>query len=73
MKTIRIHRDDLVEILEMVDDLNPAGAPKLGAGYVEITEGGSSGLGAVLSAAVGVEIDGYFGTFTKTIIDEEAW
>lgn len=73
MTKIRIHRDDLAEILELVDQLNPVGVPKLGAGYVEICQDCSSGIGSILSANVSVEIDGHYGTFTKTIIDEEAW
>lgn len=73
MTKIRIHRDDLVEILELVDQLNPASAPKIGAGYIEICQDCSSGIGSILSAHVPVEIDGHYGTFSKTIIDEDAW
>lgn len=73
MTKIRIHRDDLVKILELVDQLNPASDREFGTGYIEICQDCSSGVGSVLSAHVPVEIKGHYGTFTKTIIDEDAW
>ena len=73
MQTIRLHRDDLEAILKIVDQLNPADSTRLAAGMVTITEDASSGIGSIVEIEVPVDINGMWGTFKKTIVDESSW
>ena len=73
MNQIRLHRDDLAKVLEIVDKLNPADDSKIAAGWVTITEDNSSGIGSILEMEIPVCIDGEYGTFKKTIVDESSW
>ena len=73
MNTIRLHRDDLETIIKIVDQLNPADSTRLAGGFVTITSDGSSGIGDIVEIEVPVDINGLYGTFKKTIIDESRW
>jgi hypothetical protein len=68
-----MHRDDLEEILNIVDQLNPSNDTRLAAGMVTITCDNSSGIGSVIEMEVPVDINGLYGTFKKTIVDESNW
>lgn len=73
MGSVHLHRDDLEAILKIVDELNPADDTRLAAGMVTITEDNSSGIGPVIDIEVPVDINGLYGTFKKTIVDEGSW
>ena len=72
MKEIRLHRDDLEQILKIVDQLNPPGE-KLGSGMVVITEDNSSGIGSIVTMKCAIDINGLEGWFVKEIVDESSW
>jgi hypothetical protein len=78
MNEITLHRDDLEEILRLVDNLNPAHrdvlhGEKLGSGYVTIYSDQSSGIGQLVDAEVDVDLNGFRGKFKQRIVDESSW
>lgn len=73
MQEITLHRDDLETILKMVDQINPADATKLAAGYVTIYCDQSSGIGSIIEAEVDVDLNGMRGKFKQTIVDDSSW
>jgi hypothetical protein len=73
MMKVTLHRDDLQKILELVDKLNPADTNRLCAGFVTINVDSSSGIGSIIEAEVQVEVDGEYGVFRKSIVDESSW
>lgn len=73
MNEITLHRDDLVTILQLVDQLNPANDTRLSSGYVTIYQDNSSGIGTTIEAEVDLEINGLRGKFKRSIVDESSW
>ena len=71
---LHLHRDDLVKMIELIDELNPVDTLRLQAGLVKINYDNSSGIGAIITASVPHEYGkGKFGELTVTIADESSW
>ena len=73
MMEITLHRDDLEKILKLVDQLNPDQGLRVYGGYVTIYSEQSSGIGQLIDAEVDVELNGLFGKFKQSIVDESSW
>lgn len=63
--SITLDRDELLEIVELVQ--------KLESGGVTITIESQNEIGRVLTASVFYKIDNIFGQFKATITDESDW
>ena len=67
MKTIYLHRDDLIAIQKFMDAFPDKE-------FVEVTADSSSGIGTILTATIkGVEVNGNLVDVSKTIVDESSW
>lgn len=74
MAEIYLHRDQLVELIEFIDKINPDGTLKLQAGSVKISYDNSSGIGAIIKATCPHEYEtGKWADLTITIQDESSW
>ena len=74
MKTIYLHRDDLVQLIEFIDKINPDGTLRLSAGTVKIDYDATSGIGATIKATCPHEYEeGKWADLTITIQDESSW
>ena len=74
MTEIYLHRDDLVKIIELIDEVNPEGTLRLQAGIVKIEYDNSSGIGAEVHASVPMEYKaGKFGDLRVRISSVENW
>jgi len=72
-QSIRLHRDDLETILKHVDRFNPADDMKLAAGYVTINYESTNGIGSIIDIDLPVDMNGVYGVFNITIVDEGSW
>ena len=67
MKTIYLHRDDLIAIQKFMDAFPDKE-------FVEVTADSSSGIGTILTATIkGVDVNGNLVDVSKTIVDESSW
>lgn len=66
------HRE-LLELLNIVETMNPPDTTMLAAGRVTITVDNSSGIGSILKASVPVKQGDRWGEWTTTITDESSW
>lgn len=66
------HRE-LMELLNIVETMNPPDTLQLGAGTVTITMDNSSGIGSILKASVPVMQGDRWGDWITTITDERHW
>lgn len=73
MKQISLTHRELIEILELVENLNPPETMRLAAGRVTITTDDSSGIGTVVKATIPIQQGDRWGDFTTTITDESSW
>lgn len=67
MNSIVLHRDDLLEIINIIDSLKPASES------ATIICDNSSGIGQIVEAVVYIDLNGLKGSFRKTIVDETSW
>ena len=73
MQTIHLHREDLVELLRLIDEINPEDSGKLGSGMVTVNCDSSSGIGSIITAELPVLLGDTRGTFVAVISDESNW
>jgi hypothetical protein len=66
------HRE-LLELLNIVEEMNPPDTMMLAAGTVSITVDNSSGIGSILKASVPVKQGDRWGEWTTVITDESSW
>jgi len=72
-QSIKLHRDDLETILKHVDRFNPADDMKLTAGCVTINSESVGGIGDIVDIDIPMDMNGVYGTFNITIVDEGSW
>jgi hypothetical protein len=72
-QSITLHRDDLETILKHVDRFNPADDLMLAAGCVTINHDNSSGIGSIIDIDIPMNLNGVYGTFNISIVDEKSW
>jgi hypothetical protein len=73
MNVIKLHVDELEALVALVNELNPADQPKLGAGFVTIRVDNSSGIGSIVTATIPMTCGNYHGEFTTEISGVEKW
>jgi hypothetical protein len=73
MKEVTLHADDLETLLALINELNPANQPKLGAGSVTIRVDNSSGIGSIVTATIPMTCGNYHGEFTTEISGVDDW
>jgi hypothetical protein len=66
------HRE-LVELLEIVETMNPPDTLMLSAGTVKITSEASNGIGSILRATVPLQVGERWGEWTTNITDQRHW
>lgn len=67
MNSIVLHRDDLLEIIKLIDSLKPVSES------ATVMCDSSSGIGQIVEAVVYIDLNGLKGSFRKTIVDETSW
>jgi hypothetical protein len=70
---ITLTHKELLELLNIVEEMNPPDTMMLAAGRVTITVDNSSGIGSILKATVPVKQGDRWGEWTTTISDESSW
>lgn len=71
---IYLHREELLQIIEFIDKVNPDKTLKPHSGKVKITYDASSGIGAIITATCRQEyLPGQFGDLTISISEVENW
>jgi hypothetical protein len=73
MNEIRLSHRELVDLLEIVETINPADTLMLAAGTIKVSIDNSSGFGSILKATIPVKIGDRWGEWTTTITDESYW
>ena len=74
MTEIYLHRDDLLKIVELIDEVNPDGTLKLQAGSARIEYHSESGIGSEVYAIVPHEYaPGKYGDLKVRIRGVESW
>jgi hypothetical protein len=73
MNEITLHHRELVELIRIVEELNPPDTLMLGAGTIKVCVDNSSGIGSIVSATVPVKQGDRWGDWTTTITDESSW
>ncbi len=73
MKELTLTHRELLELLNIVETMNPPDTLHLGAGTVTITMDNSSGIGSILKASVPVKVGDRWGDWTTTITNESHW
>ena len=68
INSIRLSRDDLQKIIDLVDQLNDGMGDS-----VTIISDNSSGIGQVIEIECPIVYNGIQGVFRKTIVDESSW
>lgn len=67
MNKVTLHKDDFKSIQKFMDSFPHA------ADYIEIEVDSSSGIGSIVTVMVKTTVNGHFGEFKKTIVDESSW
>jgi hypothetical protein len=70
---VTLHRDDIVNILNLIDKVNPVSDNTIGSGCVMLHVDQSSGIGAIVTAELPATVNGLKGTFRQKIMDESSW
>jgi hypothetical protein len=70
---ITLTHKELLELLNIVETMNPPDTMMLAAGTVTITVDNSSGIGSILKATVPVKQGDRWGEWTTIISDESSW
>lgn len=74
MVEIYLHKNDLLKIIELIDEVNPDGTLKLQSGIAKIDYDNSSGIGSIIHATVPHEYAPLkFGDLRVRIRGEESW
>jgi hypothetical protein len=73
MKELTLTHRELMELMTIVETMNPPDTLQLGAGTVTITMDNSSGIGSILKASVPVKQGDRWGEWTTVITDESHW
>jgi hypothetical protein len=73
MIELHLNHRELIELLNIVETMNPPDTLMLSAGTVKITAEVVSGIGSTLSATVPVKVGERWGDWTTTITDERHW
>ena len=67
MSKVTLHKDDIKSIQLVLDAFPDA------ADYIEIEVDSTSGIGSIVSVMIKTTVNGHFGEFRKTIVDESSW
>lgn len=73
MQTVHLNRSDLVELIRLIDEINPEGTGCLRSGMVTVHCDSSSGIGTIITAELPHKVGDVTGTFVTTIADESSW
>ena len=73
MNEIRLSHRELIDLLEIVETINPPDSLMLAAGTIKVSLDNSSGIGSILKATVPVRVGDRWGEWTTTITDESYW
>ena len=73
MTEITLSHNELVELLDIVETMNPPDTLMLQAGRITVSLDNSSGIGSILKATVPVRVGDRWGDWTTTISDESSW
>ena len=73
MNEIRLSHRELIDLLEIVETINPPDSLMLAAGTIKVSLDNSSGIGSILKATVPVKVGDRWGEWTTTITDESYW
>jgi hypothetical protein len=73
MTELHLTHRELMELLNIVETMNPPDTLMLSAGTVKITTERTNGIGSILSATVPVKVGDRWGDWTTTITDERHW
>jgi len=73
MTEIPLSHNELVELIDIVETMNPPDSMMLQAGRITISLDNSSGIGSILKATVPVRVGDRWGDWTTTISDESSW
>ena len=67
MSKVSLHKDDFKQIQRLLESFPHA------ADYIEIEVDSSSGIGSIVTVMIKTTVNGHFGEFRKTIVDESSW
>ena len=73
MIELHLNHRELIELLNIVETMNPPDTLQLGSGTVKINVQPVGGLGSILTASVPVKVGERWGDWTTTITDERHW
>jgi hypothetical protein len=73
MNEITLTHRELVELLEIVESMNPPDTLMLGSGTIKISVDNTSGIGSIVKAIVPVKCGDRWGDWSTTITDERSW
>ena len=73
MNQITLSHRELLELLNIVETMNPPDTTMLAAGTVTISWDNSSGIGSILKATVPVKCGDRWGDWTTNVTDEGHW
>jgi len=73
MNEIRLSHRELIDLLEIVETINPPDSLMLAAGTIKVSLDNSSGIGSILKATIPVKVGDRWGEWTTTITDESYW
>lgn len=73
MNQIKLSHRELLELLNIVETMNPPDTTMLTAGTVTINWDNSSGIGYILKATVPVKCGDRWGDWTTNVTDEGNW
>ena len=73
MTEITLSHNELVELIDIVETMNPPDSMMIQAGRITISLDNSSGIGSILKATVPVRVGDRWGDWTTTISDESSW
>lgn len=73
MNEITLSHRELVDLLEIVETINPPDSLMLAAGTIKVSLDNSSGIGSILKATIPVKVGDRWGEWTTTITDESSW
>jgi hypothetical protein len=73
MQEITLSYNELKELIDIVERMNPPDTLILAAGTIKVSVDNSSGIGSIVKATVPVKVGNRWGDWTTTITDESSW